>query len=51
MKLLEVSFKASARTDLKAAKNIRWGAGVNQPIVVCPDGNLNHKPTPLEVGS
>ncbi|MCX6654937.1 MAG: transposase, partial [Candidatus Bathyarchaeota archaeon] len=37
--------------DLNAARNIRWRAGVNQPIVVCPDGNLNYKPTPLGVGS
>jgi len=37
--------------DLNAARNIRWGAGVNQPIVVCPGGSLNCKPTPLGVGS
>ncbi len=37
--------------DLNAARNIRWRAGVNQPIVVCPDGRLNYKPTPLGVGS
>jgi len=37
--------------DLNAAKNIRWRAEVNQPIVVCPDGNLNYKPTTLVVGS
>jgi IS605 OrfB family transposase len=37
--------------DLNAARNIRWRAGVNQPIVVCPDGSLNYKPTPLGVGS
>jgi len=37
--------------DLNAAKNIRWRAAVNQPIVVCPDGSLNYKPTPLGVGS
>jgi putative transposase len=36
--------------DFNAAKNIRWRAEVNQPIVVCPNGNLNYKPTPLEVG-
>jgi IS605 OrfB family transposase len=32
--------------DLNAARTIRWRAEVNQPIVVCPDGNLNYKPTP-----
>jgi transposase len=37
--------------DLNAARNIRWRAEVNQPIVVCPDGNLNYKPAPLGVGS
>jgi IS605 OrfB family transposase len=37
--------------DLNAARNIRWRAGVNQPIVVCPDGRLNYKLTPLGVGS
>ncbi len=37
--------------DLNAAKNIRWRAEVNQPIVVCPDGTLNYKLTPLGVGS
>ncbi|MCX6656230.1 MAG: transposase [Candidatus Bathyarchaeota archaeon] len=37
--------------DLNAAKNIQWRAGVNQPIVVCPDGRLNYKLTPLGVGS
>jgi IS605 OrfB family transposase len=37
--------------DLNAAKNIQWRAEVNQPIVVCPDGNLNYKPTTLVVGS
>ncbi len=37
--------------DLNAARNIRWRAEVNQPIVVCPNGSLNYKPTPLEVGS
>ncbi len=37
--------------DLNAARNIRWRAEVNQPIVVCPDGNLNYKLTPLGVGS
>ena len=37
--------------DFNAARNIRWGAAVNQPIVVCPDGSLNCKPTPLGVGS
>jgi len=41
----------SENADLNAAKNIRWRAEVNQPIVVCPDGNLNYKPTPSEVGS
>jgi putative transposase len=37
--------------DLNAARNIRWRAEVNQPIVVCPNGNLNYKPAPLGVGS
>jgi putative transposase len=37
--------------DLNAARNIRWRADVNQPIVVCPDGNLNYKPISSEVGS
>jgi IS605 OrfB family transposase len=37
--------------DLNAARNIRWRAGVNQPIVVCPRGNLNYKPIPLGVSS
>ncbi|MCX6655722.1 MAG: transposase, partial [Candidatus Bathyarchaeota archaeon] len=37
--------------DLNAARNIRWRAGVNRPIVVCPSGNLNCKPIPLGVGS
>jgi putative transposase len=37
--------------DLNGARNIRWRAEVNQPIVVCLDGNLNYKPTPLGVGS
>jgi hypothetical protein len=37
--------------DLNAARNIQWRAEVNQPIVVCPSGNLNYKPTPLGVGS
>jgi IS605 OrfB family transposase len=41
----------SENADLNAAKNIRWRAGVNQPIVVCPDGSLNYKPTSLGVGS
>lgn len=41
----------SENADLNAAKNIQWRAEVNQPIVVCPDGNLNYKPTPLGVGS
>jgi len=40
-----------SNADLNAARNIRWRAEVNQPIVVCPDGNLNYKPTSLEVGS
>ncbi len=31
--------------DFNAAKNIQWRAVVNQPIVVCPDGSLNCKPT------
>jgi IS605 OrfB family transposase len=37
--------------DLNAARNIQWRAEVNQPIVVCPSGNLNYKPIPLGVGS
>lgn len=30
--------------DYVSARNIKWKAEVNQPIVVCPDGNLNYKP-------
>jgi putative transposase len=40
-----------ANADYVGALNIQWRAAVNQPIVVCPDGNLNYKPTPLGVGS
>lgn len=41
----------SENADLNAAKNIQWRAEVNQPIVVCPNGSLNYKPTPKGVGS
>jgi IS605 OrfB family transposase len=49
LKCCRCGFEENA--DLNAARNIQWRAGVDLPIVVCPDGRLNYKPTPLGVGS